>query len=259
MPHISLQMYTLRDFVKTPEEVRNTYRRVAEIGYRYVQPILPAFMTAEEFAAMLRENHLKGDSFSYGGADIAEKMDDLRRISDALETPYLRGGSISMEASYEKESFRRAAADIQRRAEICRKNGLIYLYHFHAYEFVDFGDCTGMEILLREAPDVQFQPDVHWIAAAGYEPSSALSMFRGRAPYLHMQGYAIHPDPVRKRSIHDATVPVGQGALNWQGIMRAAGEMGVELYVAEQDDCYVEHFESVRQCFEGLRRLGVEP
>jgi len=258
MPHISLQMYTLRDFVKTPEDVRKTYHKVADIGYRYVQPILPAFMTVDKFAAVLKECNLKADSFSYGGADIADKLDEMKRIGDALETKYIRGGSISKDDSYTKESFKRAAADIQKRAAAARKAGMVYLYHFHAYEFVDFGDCNGMEILLNEAPDLQFQPDVHWIAAAGYEPSSALYMFKGRAPYLHMQGYAIHPDPEQKRNICDATVPVGQGALNWKGIVDAGRNMDVELYVAEQDYCYVEHFESVRQCFEGLRNLGID-
>ena len=72
MAHISLQMYTLRDFVKTPEAVRETYRKVADIGYRYVQPIRPGFMEPEAFAALLRsfsevrENrHVNDTDFSY--------------------------------------------------------------------------------------------------------------------------------------------------------------------------------------------------
>ena len=84
-------------------------------------------------------------------------------------------------------------------------------------------------------------------------------MFAGRAPYLHMQGYAIHPDPEQKRNICDATVPVGQGALNWTGIVETGRRMGVEIYVAEQDYCYIEPFASVAQCFNALRELGVAP
>ncbi len=259
MAHISLQMYTLRDFVKTPEAVRETYRKVADIGYRYVQPIRPGFMEPEAFAALLRSCGLKADSFSYGGLDVSEKIDALRREAEALDTPFVRGASVSKEQSYTPEGFRAAARRLNDQAECLRRHGLRYLYHFHAYEFVDFGDFTGMDILLKEAPALEFQPDVHWLAAAGYEPSQALNMFAGRAPYLHMQGYAIHPDPEQKRNICDATVPVGQGALNWTGIVETGRRMGVEIYVAEQDYCYIEPFASVAQCFNALRELGVAP
>ena len=46
MTQYSLQMYTLREFMKTPEALDRTLSRIAEMGYENVQITPPAFTTA---------------------------------------------------------------------------------------------------------------------------------------------------------------------------------------------------------------------
>ena len=36
-PKVGLQLYTLRELLRTPEDISSTLRKVKEIGYRYVQ------------------------------------------------------------------------------------------------------------------------------------------------------------------------------------------------------------------------------
>lgn len=261
MPHISLQMYTLREFMTTPEQVDETLRRVAEIGYRYVQPSVPAFLTAKDFKALLDRHGLKADSFSYMSPDMTGGLGQILATAETLQTAFVRAGAIPMAESYTKEGFEHYAAKINPNGRLLRSHGLTYIYHFHAYEFVDLGGIRGIDILLEQTdPDaIHFQPDVHWMAAAGEEPSVTLDQFKGRAEYIHMQGYAILPDPEEKRPVARCTVPVGQGNLNWPGIVAAARRIGIEMFVVEQDDCYTDAFESVRQSFEALRALGIKP
>lgn len=260
MPHISLQMYTLRECMTTPDKVDETLRRVAEIGYPYVQPSVPAFLTARDFKVLLDRHGLKADSFSYLSPDMAGCLDQILATAETLETVFVRTGAISLADSYTKEGFERYAARINADGRLLRSHGLTYIYHFHAYEFVDLGGVRGIDILLdqTDADAIHFQPDVHWMAAAGEEPSVTLDRFKGRAEYIHMQGYAILPDPKEKRPVARCTVPVGQGNLNWPGIVEAARRIGIRMYVVEQDDCQIDAFESVRQSFEALRALGIE-
>ena len=62
MTQYSLQMYTLREFMKTPEALDRTLSRVAEMGYENVQITPPAFTTAAELAKLLKTKGLKADS-----------------------------------------------------------------------------------------------------------------------------------------------------------------------------------------------------
>ena len=59
---LSIQMYTLRNSMKTREDLANTLRRVAEMGYDSVQITPPAFLSMEEMAQMLKKNGLRADS-----------------------------------------------------------------------------------------------------------------------------------------------------------------------------------------------------
>ena len=62
MSKIGIQMYTLRETMKTKEGLEETLRRVAEIGYQNVQITLPGFVSSEEGAAMLAHYGLRADS-----------------------------------------------------------------------------------------------------------------------------------------------------------------------------------------------------
>ena len=63
MPGQALQLYTLREFTKTADAVRDTLERVREIGYRAVQvsavAALEADLSPDELGQLLRELDLQ--------------------------------------------------------------------------------------------------------------------------------------------------------------------------------------------------------
>ncbi len=86
-----------------------------------------------------------------------------------------------------------------------------------------------MELLVRntDPENVWFQPDVYWMQCAGVEPSSALTLFAGREFSMHVEDYAVRPlegviEPVPRRC-----VAVGEGNMNYRGIIAQAAEVGV--------------------------------
>lgn len=260
MSKISLQMYTLRDYTKTPAALDRTLGRLADIGYRVVQPRIPEGMTTEAFRDLLRAHGMRADScmgdIDYPNPDIEK----IARDAEILGTTMVRGVGMPYDESRTLEGMRRYAALLNERGRLLRRYGLTYLYHFHAYEYTNYDGINGMDILVDETdPDaIHFQPDVHWMAAAGVEPSAGLWKFRGRAEYIHLQGYAIIPTPGVREPVARKVCPVGQGNLNWTGIIDTARKIGVTLYVVEMDDCLNDPFDDVRTSFEYLRRMGIE-
>jgi len=50
---------------------------------------------------------------------------------------------------------------------------------------------------------------------------------------------------------------VGEGNLNWEEILCACEEAGVEWYIVEQDESYRSPFESIKISKENLKKMGI--
>ncbi|MDW7657800.1 MAG: TIM barrel protein [Bacillota bacterium] len=257
---ISIQMYTLRDFIKTQDMLRETLARVARIGYRTVQISVPTWLTVETLKVMLDDAGLAADSVMAPTATVQDRIDEICRTASILQTDAVRTDGIPRHYSETAEGFSQYARILQSAGSLLRKHGLHFMYHNHAIEYTNFPVCTGMDILLRETdPDcVWFQPDVHHIAAAGLEPSQALYDFAGRCAYVHMQGYGIVPGEGLDPQVPRRTVPVGSGNLNWSGIVNTCQIIGVRLYVVEQDFCMGDPFAEIAQSYRAMQILGIQ-
>lgn len=255
---IGIQMYTVRDFIKTREGLEDTLKKLADTGYRNVQISVPPFMTVNELADMLRVYGLKADSVFCTTSEITAKAARLAEDAAALGTKVLRTDSIP--AAYRKtaDGYRRFAEMMNEQAAALKAVGLKYMYHFHAFEFVSFGDVRGIDIMLNDTDKntVWFQPDVFWLASAGTEPSHSLKMFEGRAEYIHVKDYAIRQLEGVIENVPFYFAAVGTGNMNWPGIMKTAGEIGVRRYVVEQDKCDGDVFEAVRVSYNSLVNMG---
>lgn len=260
MSQIGLQMYTLRRHMGTPEEFRETCRRVAEIGYRDIQVTPPSFFTDDEFVGLMNSCGLKADSVFLPTGKICEQIDAAKAQAEKFGVNVLRTNSIPKEMCADADGYRRYAAQLNREGEACRRAGLKLMYHFHAFEWVRFGQERGIDILLRETdPEaVFFQPDVFWLTCAGTEPSQSLKMFAGRAFSIHVKDYAIEQLNGVVESVPYHFAPVGDGNLNWPGILQTAREIGIRRMVVEQDECSGDEFEAIRRSYDALRKMGLE-
>ena len=260
MSRIGLQMYTLRDFMKTPEDFRKTLGMVAEIGIKHVQITPPRFFSVEETAELLRKNGLSADSVFCPTTHVAERIDEAKRNAELLGTDVLRTDSIPVGMRDSADGYRRFAEIMNAEGRACKAAGLRYIYHFHAFEWINFGEERGIDILLSETdPDaVMFQPDVFWLTNAGTEPSVSLKMFAERAFYMHVKDYAIGRLDGKIEDVPYRFAPVGTGNLNWSGIIETADEIGIERFVIEQDQCEGDPFEAVRTSFENLVKMGIK-
>ena len=258
MTQYSLQMYTLRNFMKTPEALDETLSRVAEMGYENVQITPPAFTNAVELAKLLKSKGLKADSAICTVYKIPESIDQIARDAEVLETDVLRTDSIRQEDRSSIEGYRSFARHLNDCGKLLRQKGLDFMYHFHAFEFIDLGETRGIDILLGETdPEyVMFQPDVFWLTAAGTEPSRSLEMFRGRARYIHCKDYVIAPakDETLELITH-ASAPVGTGNLHWNEIFKTAKGMGISNFVVEDDMGVLDPFESAAISLPNLKNF----
>lgn len=256
---IGLQMYTVRDFVKTPEQYKETLKKIAEIGYSVIQTKCPAFFTETEYVALLQQYGLKADSVYVSAKNAAAEVDGAARLAELYGCTAARTNSIPDQYTESAEGYREYAKILNHSGRLCRDAGLRMMYHFHAFEWRQFGNERGIDILLNETdPDcVFFQPDVFWLTQAGTEPSRSLKLFQNRAFFLHVKDYAITTRKGEKESVPSMFAPVGTGNLHWDAILRTAEEMQIERFVVEQDKCHGDVWEAVRISLENLHAMGL--
>lgn len=261
MSEISLQMYTMRNRMKSLPELEDTLRRVAEIGYENVQISVPGYASVEEVQQMLDKYSLAADSVFAPSLEITRRLDEIERHSQVLKTRVLRTDSIPASWAKTEQGFHDYAKVLNEAGRALRQRGLdVLYYHFHAFEWIRFeSGVRGIDVLLNETdPEcVGFQPDVFWLTSAGTEASESIGLFKGRAAYMHVKDYAITQRTEHLESVPRAFAPVGQGNLNWPRLIPAARAAGITRFVVEQDECQGDEFQRIRESFEALNRMGV--
>jgi sugar phosphate isomerase/epimerase len=133
-----------------------------------------------------------------------------------------------------------------------RAAGLQFCYHNHAFEFKPEGGKPGLDVLYETADPnlVLAQIDTYWVAYGGGDPASYIKKLKGRIPQVHFKDGKIGgPDPY--------FCEVGQGELQWDGIIAACKEVNVEFVSIELDTCPHEPLESVRMSVEYIRGKGI--
>ena len=141
---------------------------------------------------------------------------------------------------------------MNRAGETARKAGLTLAYHNHGFEFAPMADGKRpIDILLtRLDPSLaKLELDVFWVAITGADPAELLASHKGRIALVHLKDKAKGaPRETDERKVAKATFSeVGNGALDFPAILKAAQASGVEHYFVEQDQTPGDPIVSLRQ------------
>lgn len=249
---IAAQLYTLREFTKTPEDIARTMKKVREIGYEAVQVSGMGPIDPEELKKIM-----DGEGLYICATHIAyERMRDNAEavIADhqlwGCKHPAIGG----MPGEYRNaEGYHRFAKEASEVAKKLAEGGLDFSYHNHSFELEKFGDKVGLEILRTESDPKYFnlEIDTYWIQHGGGDPAEWVSRCKGRIPLIHLKDMTM-------RGSEQLMAEVGEGNMNFTSILKAAKDAGAEWYIVEQDVCQRDPFESLAISLRNLKVMGLE-
>ncbi len=250
---IVAQMYTCRDFTNTLEELDETFGKLAGIGYEAVQlSAIGTEHTAEQMRDLLDSHGLIACATHTGFADLRDNPEEQVEYHEVINCKYTATGGWEKDLASEADwiAFAREANEVGRRL---KSLGLSYGYHNHSHEFEKFGERTAMEILFEESdPDCVFaELDTYWVQHGGASPVVWINKLADRLPLLHLKDMAM-------RGRQQLYAEVGEGNLDWEGIIAAAQSAGVKWYIVEQDICQRDPFESLAISFNNMKAMGLE-
>lgn len=246
---VAAQLYTVRDFTKTPADIAETLKKVREIGYQAIQasalgPIEDAELVrlCEENELTLCATHEPGDQILNNPEAVVQKLKNLNCTHTAY--PYPR--DIDFDST---EAVNDLIAKLDRAGEVLKAAGLVLSYHNHHLEFRKLSGQVILEKIFEETEreNLAFELDTYWIQYGGSDPVSWCKKAAGRMPCLHLKDFRINS----KNEIEYAEV--GAGNLDFKAIVAAAEDGGCEWYIVEQDTCPGDPFDSLAQSFAYIR------
>jgi sugar phosphate isomerase/epimerase len=241
---ISVQLWTFASYIgfgsapENQQRLEETLAGLSEIGYRNVEPFSFNGLSAEEFKALLRKYDLKAPS-RHG--DTSEANWD-QHLADAkvLGQKFVGSGGFAAPGISTYENTLATAETMNRLGRRSVRNGTGKIFgHNHQGEFrtmypdPETGEMKSAWQIILENTDrryVAFQVDVLWAADGGADPVELLRTYPKRIKLLHIKDGTGVADPVNA-----TPVPLGEGEMEFDPIIRAAKQAGVRYYVYEQD------------------------
>ena len=246
---VAVQLYTLRNHLKTPEAYAESLAKVAKIGYQSVQISGPRPLSSKEIVDLCAEHGLVINSTHEDSNLILENpekvVSTLNELGcDYTAYPYPGGVDFESAASIDTLIERLNAA-----GKVLADAGKTLCYHNHNHEFrkVD-GEIIFERIFRKSDPRyLQGEPDTYWVQLGGGNPESWCHALKDRLPLLHLKDYKTNSE--NKPEFTE----IGNGVLDFKGIIAAAERSGCKWFIVEQDFCPGDPFDSLEQSFKYIR------
>jgi sugar phosphate isomerase/epimerase len=241
---ISVQLWNFAAYIgfgsdpATQQRLEETLAGLSEIGYRNVEPFTFNGLSAEEFKALLRKYDLRAPS-RHG--DTTEANWDTH-LADAkvLGQKFTGSGGFAAPGIGSYEDTLATAETMNRLGKRSVRNGTGKIFgHNHQGEFrtmypdPETGEMKSAWQIIVENTDrryVAFQVDTMWATDGGADPAELLRQYPKRIKLLHIKDGINIADPVNA-----TPVPMGEGEMVFEPILRAAQRAGVRYYIYEQD------------------------
>ena len=247
---IALELYTIRESLQNEADFREAMKKTKAAGYDAVElagvsPEIPA--TA--IKAVLDEVGLECMATQVGldalTDDLAKTVADLKTLE--CNHTALAAGPANMRSAEGYAELARILTDTGRKLA---DEGIALAYHNHAFEFERYGDRTGFEILYEESDPryLEAKIDTGWVQKAGADVIDWIRRLADRMSVIHIKDYTIVDNEI-------VLAEVGEGNLNWSGIIEACKAAGVKWYVVEQDVCRRDPFESIKISYDNLQAM----
>ncbi|HOK04351.1 MAG TPA: sugar phosphate isomerase/epimerase [Victivallales bacterium] len=243
---IAAQLYTVREFCKTPEDIAKTAKKLKEIGFEAVQasglgPIEPQELKKifDGEGLICCATHESGKMIVEETGKVIEKLQILDCKYTAYPYPHIPLKSY--------EDALTLAKALDKAGNMMKKAGIILSYHNHAIEFEKFKGKTILDVIYDESnpENLQGEIDTYWVQYGGGDPVEWCKKLDGRLPLLHLKEYGIVDNKV-------TMLEIGNGNLNWEKIVKAAKKSGTEWFIIEEDTCRIDPFESLKISLEYL-------
>ena len=251
---VGLQLYSLRHIFQKGD-VDGTLAMVRQWGFTDVEVAGFYDLTPADYVAALKKAGLRAASTGGGYEQLRDDPDSVIRNAEAVGAKYVMTAWIPHQRPFSREVAERAAVHFNEWGRKLKDAGIQFAYHVHGYEFQPGADGTLFDVIAKNTDPalVAFEMDVFWVVRGGGDPIALFRTYPGRFPLTHLkdiQKGTLLCDPTGTAP-DETSVTLGQGMIDWPGVLREANSQGVRHHFIED-----EHPESEKQIPLSLQYLA---
>lgn len=252
---LGLQLYSIRQHIQNEADFAETMKKVADIGYKYVQVSAIGDVSAECIKRECEKNGLRVILTHWNPAKMRTDIDTVICDHDIFGCDAIGLGGLYIYnepgkpfdfGSYAK--FKEEFAPIVAKIKAAGKK---FVYHNHRFEFEKHNGKIDLVHLMDENPDVDLVFDTYWSQAGGYDPALFIRKYGDRIHTVHLKDMKIVADKQQFTEILE-------GNINFDSVIEACLDKNIEYLMVEQDEIEMEdRFESVKLSYDNLmKRYG---
>jgi len=231
LDNFGLQLYSLKEEMMGDSIA--TIKSVAGFGYTQIEGYdggkgIFWGMKNTEFKSLTDD---LGLDFISSHADTYTNLDQQAEEASAIGMKYLINPWVGPQKSM--DDFKRIADDFNKQGEICKKHGIKFAYHNHAYTFIELEGQIPHDYLLENTdPElVEFEMDTYWVYTAGKDPIAYIKKYPDRFTLGHVKdksGDFEFSEP-------NGSTIIGTGIMDFPSILRAGMDNGMDYFIVEQE------------------------
>ncbi len=245
MNKYGLQLFSVRDLTGT--DMASALKQVAELGYDMVEFAGFSGHSADEIAAMLKENGLECFGTHTGIGDLINDFDGTVAYHKAIGN---KNYIIPCHDLSDRARIDEFVELVNKYQPMLEKEGIKLSYHNHSNEFVINADGSNIYQSLVERTNIGLEIDTFWAFNAGLDPIATLEKYADRLTCIHLKdGFKQTADK------GPCGMPLGKGEAPVAAVRAKAVEMGLPIIV-ESETLTPSGVEEAKICIEYLKTLG---
>ena len=244
---IGIQLYTFRDVIMS--DPKGTLEIIAALGFKEIETARSSKghyygLTPKQMKSTCGDLGMKLTS---GHVHLDENWD--KTIEQAVESgqEYLICSTMPSRGQT-VDNYKQVSEAFNRAGEDCKKAGLKFGYHNHAYEYETENGQVLYDVLLdnTEAGLVHMELDLGWVIVGGKDPLDYFKRYPGRFPLWHLKDM----DKAKKVSTE-----FGKGSLDILRMLENKDISGVKHIYVEQEEYATSPYESMKHNMKYLSEL----
>jgi sugar phosphate isomerase/epimerase len=246
---VAAQLYTIREFVKTPADIATSLKKIREIGFEAVQVSGIGPIEESELLQILQGEGLTLCATHEGAQSIIDNPHKVVERLQSLKCTYTAYPHPAGVDFTEGSQITAMIHGLDKAGKVLRDAGIVLAYHNHAIELAKVGGKTILDHIYdsTDPTALQGEIDTYWIQAGGGDPVQWCEKLAGRLPLLHLKDYAMTLENKPRFA------EIGYGNLDWKRIIPAAEKSGCKWFIIEQDTCPGNPFDSLKMSFDYIK------
>lgn len=257
---LGVQLYSLRELASA--DFPAVLKKVADIGYKYVEPAGFWNLRPSEFKKMIADLGLGLVSSHSPWARNPKVLGEVMEVASII-------GLDSVVCGYGPDDFKdmdaikKTADNTNAMMEVLKRNGFTLYQHNHDFEFQRLDGKLKYEIYREMTPGLKYQIDCFWSTNLGHEDAvEMLKIFAADTISMHMKDGVCKQDVGGKQMVNGILdrkvdlMPLGTGTLPIRELVANAPE-SAKAIIVELDYCNIDMMTAIEQSYRFMTENGL--